>query len=73
MIMWQDIVVLGIVFSALAYAVFSIIKTLKAKSSGSCSDDCSCSAKKDIHKSLGAVKGNPHFHKKTDGLSVIRD
>ncbi|MDF1546681.1 MAG: FeoB-associated Cys-rich membrane protein [Bacteroidales bacterium] len=48
----QDIIALSIVFLAAVYAIYSIIKTLRIKSSGSCGDSCSCSAKSDIKKML---------------------
>lgn len=48
--MWQDFIVFLIVSGAVVYTVLSIIKNLKIKSSGSCGDTCSCSAKKDIYR-----------------------
>lgn len=44
----QDIIALSIVFLAAAYAIYSTVKTLRVKSSGSCGDGCSCSAKSDF-------------------------
>lgn len=54
--MVQLIIVYIIIGIALAYTVYSLIKTLGIKSSGSCSDECSCSAKSDIHKALKNAK-----------------
>lgn len=48
----QDIIVLSIVFAAVAYTVWSTIKTLRVKSSGGCGDSCACSAKTDIKKAI---------------------
>lgn len=50
--MTQEVIALIIVFLAAAYAVYSIIKTLRVKSSGTCGDSCSCSAKTDIRNML---------------------
>lgn len=50
--MIQDIITLTIVFLAAVYAVYSVIKTLRVKSSNGCGDSCSCSAKTDIRKML---------------------
>ncbi len=54
--MGQEIIALTIVFFAAVYAVYSTIKTIRVKSSGSCSDSCSCGAKKDISKMLKKSK-----------------
>jgi hypothetical protein len=48
----QDIIVLTIVFTAAAYAVWATIKTIRVKSTGCCGDGCSCSAKSDIKKAI---------------------
>lgn len=48
----QDVIVLTIVFTAAAYAVWSTIKTIRIKSSGVCGDDCACSAKTDIKNAI---------------------
>lgn len=50
--MIQNIIVLTIVFLAAAYAVWSIVKTLRIKSTGGCGDSCGCSAKTDIKKAI---------------------
>jgi len=50
--MIQEIIALTIVFLAAAYAVYSIVKTLRIKSSGSCGDTCSCSAKSEFKNLL---------------------
>ncbi|HBH48893.1 MAG TPA: hypothetical protein DDX98_09640 [Bacteroidales bacterium] len=50
--MIQDIIVLIIVFSAAAYAVWSIVHALRKKTTSICGDNCGCSAKTDIKKVL---------------------
>lgn len=50
--MAQDIIVLTIVFSAAAYAVWSFIKALLSKPTGGCGNGCACSAKNDIKKAV---------------------
>lgn len=50
--MTQHIIVLSIVFLAIAYTVWSLVKTLQTKSSGGCGDNCGCSAKSDIKKAI---------------------
>lgn len=50
--MTQNIIVLTIVFIAVIYSIWSIIKSLRTKSSGGCGDDCGCSAKTDIKKAI---------------------
>jgi len=44
----QDIIALGIVFLAAVYAIYSVVKTLRIKSSGACGSGCSCGAKSDF-------------------------
>ena len=50
--MIQEIIALTIVFFAAVYAIYSIIKTIRVKSSGSCGDTCSCSAKDEFKSKL---------------------
>jgi hypothetical protein len=55
--MTQEVIALTIVFAAAAYAVYSIVKTLRVKSSGTCGDSCSCPAKTDIRNMLKQGSG----------------
>jgi len=50
--MIQEIIALTIVFLAAAYTIYSTVKTIRVKSSGSCGDTCSCSAKDEFRKKL---------------------
>ena len=50
--MIQYILTYLIIFSAVSYAVYSLVKSLRVKSSGSCGDSCACSAKDDIKKAM---------------------
>ncbi len=50
--MIQDIIVLTIVFGALLYAIYSVVKTLRTKEEGGCGSNCSCSAKADFRKTI---------------------
>jgi hypothetical protein len=50
--MIQDIIVLSIVFLATGYTVWSVIKTLRIKSTGGCGDGCACSAKSEIKNAI---------------------
>ena len=46
--MIQEIIALSIVFFAAVFAIYSIVKTVRVKSSGACGDGCSCSAKSEF-------------------------
>ena len=58
--MVQDIITLSIVFLATAYAIFSIVKTLRTKSTNACGDNCSCGAKNEFNKLLKNKPGIPN-------------
>lgn len=66
--MIQHIIVLTIVFLAAAYAVWSIVKTLRIKSAGGCGDNCACSAKTDIKNAI--LKKQKELQ--IDNLKVVR-
>lgn len=40
--MIQEIIALTIVFVAVAYAVYSIVKSLRSKNDAGCGDSCAC-------------------------------
>lgn len=54
--MTQLIIVYIIVATAISYTFYSLVKNLKVKSTGSCGDDCGCSAKTDIKRMLKDVQ-----------------
>jgi len=50
--MVQELIVYLILFIAVTYTAYSVVKSLRTKSAGGCSDGCGCSAKDEINKVL---------------------
>jgi hypothetical protein len=58
--MFQEIITYIIVFSAVAYTLFSLVKSFSGKEKGNCNSGCGCSAKNEFKDRL--LK-NYKFHK----------
>lgn len=51
--MIQDIIVYIIIGAAVAYTIYSVVKSIRTKSKSPCADGyCGCDAKKEIHKMM---------------------
>ncbi len=48
--MTQEIIALTIVFAAVAYTIYSVIKSVRKKNKSSCDDSCACSSNKKLRK-----------------------
>ncbi len=46
--MLQEIIVIAIVFGAVAYTIFSVIRSLRKKNTGPCGDCTGCEVKKEF-------------------------
>jgi len=56
--MTQLFIVYLIIAAAIAYTIYSLVKTIRIKSTGGCGDSCGCTAKDEFKKALkkGKVK-----------------
>lgn len=54
--MTQLILVYIIIALAIGYTIYSLVKTLRVKSTGGCGDSCGCSAKDEFKKAIKNAK-----------------